>query len=306
MNDDDILGQRRQQFLTLKYFLLNSKELHAAIEQHREGIRKIANSATPDADGQALILQERLKLVRLQYTAGEPVESLLPLYHESVEALAEWQQAYTHYLELLAAESGKSLHTKRSALQFKDLFEFEQAMDLVSLGVLLGDGLAVRRAAMLMESWRGTDMMFEAVVEPAVDDPRDIEEFFHEEPYGLLVDAIYTADTPQEASDFVKRYLDNWYKAFEGVPWHNGHLVFNDEYSNYEGYWAFDAAAVCVIHGIDDSSFRDHLVYPKDLADWARAHHVMQRIGPNGRDPSNVGLRREGIKPIDQAGGVEP
>ena len=50
----------------------------------------------------------------------------------------------------------------------------------------------------------------------------------------------------------------------------------NDEYSNYEGYWAFDAAAVCVIHGIDDASFRDRLVYPKDLADWARAHRALK------------------------------
>lgn len=50
----------------------------------------------------------------------------------------------------------------------------------------------------------------------------------------------------------------------------------NDEYSNYEGYWTFDAAAVCVIHGIDDTAFRDHLVYPKDLADWARAHRAVQ------------------------------
>ncbi len=144
-------------------------------------------------------------------------------------------------------------------------------------------------------------MLFEALVEPGVSDPMEPNEFFHEEPYGPLVDAIHTAETPEEASHFVKLYLENWYKSFEGVPWHNGHLVVTDEYSNYEGYWAFDAAAVCVIHGIDDSSFRDHMVYPKDLADWARANNVMQKIGPDA-DGSASALRCEGGRPCPKSG----
>ncbi len=129
--------------------------------------------------------------------------------------------------------------------------------------------------------------MFETVVAPAVTDKKNVERFFHVEPYDPLLDAVYTADTPEEAQAFVKQYLDGWYKAFEDVPWHNGHLVQNADYSNYEGYWAFEAAAVCVIHGIDDSSFRDHLVYPKDLADWAREHKVLDLIKPTMRVPSH-------------------
>ena len=78
----------------------------------------------------------------------------------------------------------------------------------------------------------------------------------------------------------MQQYLDGWYKAFEGVPWHNGHLVVTEEYSAYEGYWAFEAAAVCILLGLDDAPFRDHMVYPKDLADWARAHNVLKAIAP--------------------------
>ncbi|TYZ46252.1 hypothetical protein C2I33_25760, partial [Ralstonia solanacearum] len=33
---------------------------------------------------------------------------------------------------------------------------------------------------------------------------------------------------------------------------------------------------------IDDSSYRDHLVYPKDLVDWYRSH---ANAAPNNRPP---------------------
>ncbi len=302
MTEADFRSQRRQQFLTLKYFLLNKRELEGAFSQNQKGIEKSAEEPIPDADSESQIFKDWLKLLRLNYTAGEPIESLQPLFRNAMVAFEEWHRKYSIYLQKISDSIGKPLKTAASPLEFGDLFSFGLAMDLVSLGVLLGEGSSVRQAASLMASSRGSDMMFEAVIRPAVTDFRDVEEFFHEEPYGLLVDAIYTADTPQEASDFVKRYLDNWYKAFEGVPWHNGHLVVNDEYSNYQGYWAFDAAAVCVIHGIDDSSFRDHIVYPRDLADWARAHDVMRHIGPNAGDLSGSGLRCEGGQPCPRTG----
>ncbi|MCY1246823.1 hypothetical protein D9M72_600960 [compost metagenome] len=89
-------------------------------------------------------------------------------------------------------------------------------------------------------------------------------------------------ETPEEASAKVKEYLDGWYKSFEGVPWHDGHRhAVEGEYMPYYGYWSFEAAAVCVIHDIEDSSFRDHLLYPKDLADWARANRSLERLKPS-------------------------
>jgi hypothetical protein len=67
-----------------------------------------------------------------------------------------------------------------------------------------------------------------------------------------------------------------------------------------EGYWAFDA--VCVIHGIDDSSFRDHIVRHKDLADWARANDVRRKGGPNSDGPIAERLRCEGGQRCPRAG----
>ena len=66
-----------------------------------------------------------------------------------------------------------------------------------------------------------------------------------------------------------------------------------------------DAAAICVIHGIDDTSFRDHMVYPKDLADWARANDVMAKLKP-GSGPSGSAmaapLRCEANQPCPREG----
>ncbi|MBQ0937786.1 PoNe immunity protein domain-containing protein [Ideonella paludis] len=173
---------------------------------------------------------------------------------------------------------------------------------MVSLGILLGGADAVRRISDWLTRFRHTDLLLEGLLAKVIVDPDDeTTEFFHEQPYDPLIDAFYTAETPQDASAFVKQYLEGWYKSFEGVPWHDGHLVVTDEYSAYEGYWAFEAAAICVLYGIDDSSFRDHLVYPKDLADWAREHKVLDRLQP-GQGAQALRMRCQGGQPCPQAG----
>ncbi len=44
----------------------------------------------------------------------------------------------------------------------------------------------------------------------------------------------------------------------------------NNPNNTYVGHWCFEAAAIAVAFGIDDSIIRDHPHYPKDWADWAR------------------------------------
>lgn len=305
MSEAEFRAKRRQKFLTEKYFGLNEIDL---LESRAVMLRTLERKRVEgkiDSSTEDGVFKNAMKLLRLHYTAGDPIESLRPLFAEATRWFEQWHMAYRQHIAFLAKSSAEELRTDGSPAYFEDLFHFQLVLDLVCVGLLLGEGDAVRRAAGWLTRYRGTDMLFEALVERVVPDPRDIEEFFHEQPYGLLVDAIYTADTPEEASAYVKRYLDGWYKAFEGVPWHNGHLQATEEYSNYEGYWAFEAAAVCVIHGIDDSSFRDHLVYPKDLADWARAQGVMDHIGP-GAGPEGAGpaavLRCEANQPCPRSG----
>ena len=56
----------------------------------------------------------------------------------------------------------------------------------------------------------------------------------------------------------------------EKASWHNSHFDMREEGGAYFGYWAIEAAAAVYLLELDDRSFRDHIVYPKDLVDYAR------------------------------------
>ena len=52
--------------------------------------------------------------------------------------------------------------------------------------------------------------------------------------------------------------------------WYNEHLNISGEgYAGYYGYWAFEAGATVFLLDLDDSQ-TGHLVYPRDLVDYAR------------------------------------
>ncbi|MFT4267600.1 MAG: DUF1911 domain-containing protein [Xenophilus sp.] len=273
MTTDEFRAGRRQKFLNLQYYHLNLDDLSEDLEIQAQAITNLRAQNDFEPLGQGGTFKTRLNLLKLHYTAGCLIEQLNPLYADVISALGEWHAAYHDYIRALAAESGEDLRGDGTPLEFEYIFHYQLALDVVSLGVLLGDGDALRKMALWMQSERGTDLLFESLWAPAVPDPRDNTDFYHLKPYDPLIDAFWTAETPHEASAKVKEYLDNWYQSFEGLPWHDGHLhAVEGEYMPYYGYWSFEAAAVCIINDIDDSSFRDHIHYPKDLADWARAH----------------------------------
>jgi hypothetical protein len=302
MTEEVFRAHRRQKFLSEKLYRLNLKWHRESLDE-KSKIKKAGLTPNDVAYSPAFgsVFKEYLELLKLHYTAGDPIESLVPLYAETTRWFGAWNIAEGEYAQALSRRKSADLRLDMTPIRFGDLFHFQLALDVVSLGVLLGQGDLLRQAVAWMNSARGSDMLFEAIVEPAVPDPCDIEEFFHVEPYDPLLDAIYAADTPEQASAFIKTYLEGWYKAFEGVPWHNSHLIINEAFTAYDGYWAFEAAAVCVIHNIDDSSFRDHVVYPKDLADWARANNVLDKIKPDAGAHA-LRLRCEGGNPCPQAG----
>jgi Domain of unknown function (DUF1911)/Domain of unknown function (DUF1910) len=302
MTEEAFRIKRRQKFLTKRYFKLNSSALTYLMGETLNAIPQRHAGGDLDPFGEGGMFKDSLKLLRLHYTAGEPIESLRPLYAEAMKWFEEWHRAEDTYSAHLAKKSGEDLRLDMTPVEFEDLFHYQLGLDVVSLGILLGEPEAIRRAAALMQSARHTDLLFEGLLAKVIADPdEDTTEFFHEQPYDPLIDAFYTAETPADASAFVKTYLDGWYKSFDGVPWHDGHLVVTDEYSNYEGYWAFEAAAICVLYGIDDSSFRDHIVYPKDLADWARGHKVGETLKP-AAGAKAMRLRCEGGEPCPQSG----
>ncbi len=307
MTAEEFRAKRRQKFLTEQYYKLNSRWLNLLIEENN----KLDSSGITVGDVEfagvfGSTFKERLNILKLKYTSGCTIEELRSFYADVVNALVQWHDAYRRHIKALALESGDELREDGTPLHFEDLYHFQLAIDVVSIGVLLGEGNAIRQVAHWTERYRGTDLLFESLVEPAVADSRDNTDFFHVSPYDPLIDAFYTVETPDEASAKVKEYLDGWYKSFEGAPWHDGHLhAVEGEYMPYYGYWSFEAAAVCVIHDIDDSIFRNHLLYPKDLADWARTHHSLAHLKPGASKAEGADSRPPGVpggEPCPQAG----
>jgi hypothetical protein len=65
----------------------------------------------------------------------------------------------------------------------------------------------------------------------------------------------------------IKKYLDKvWYKGQEDAAWYDYHKVTHSNL--YFGYWAWEAATIVKIKGLDDSSLKDQKYYPYDAVHW--------------------------------------
>lgn len=285
---------------------LNEQWLPRSVEHQIEALKERQRVGDMDTFGHHGAFEDLLARTVLAYTAGEAPSVVEGRLDEAFSWFCKWHMDQPAYLAQINRELHQPVRLEASPIDLEQLEVFQQSLDLLSLAVLLGQAETVSAMADVMADHRGGDMLLEDLFAPALVVPLpQVTEFFHTSPYDPLIDAFYTAETPTEASAFVKRYLDNWYPAFSGCSWHDGHLIKKEHMSPYNGYWSFEAAAICVIHDIDDSSFRDHLVYPKDLADWARANDSVGRLRayPEAHAADAAPrLRCQGGQPCPQAG----
>lgn len=81
--------------------------------------------------------------------------------------------------------------------------------------------------------------------------------------YKNLREAVVQSDL-SHAAKYIGQFLEK--------DFYHKHTGFYDFHKSkvdlYYGYWSFESAAVAVIKGVDDSSFRDNEYYPKDLVDY--------------------------------------
>jgi hypothetical protein len=203
------------------------------------------------------------------YTAGMNVESLVPLLEDLIEKYEVRQQT-------LADFEGAPHISPLAIDDWPD--QYEEAVQVIGLCILLHrNDLLVRFVKMLDNAgYAGDDTLFEDLLKKVLPNRHDVDQWYHDV-YTPLIQAIY-ADTREEASALLKKYCQGWYPAFKQAPWHDTHLQGED--GNYVGYWAIEAAAIAFLYGIDDSKV-DHMVYPKDLVDYARNHQSprMTQVG---------------------------
>lgn len=222
-----------------------------------------------------------LRNILMLYTAGEPIDTLLGPLEVLIESYEELQKRLADYEQI----------ENITPLTIDDwLDEYEECMQVISLCILLHRTDLLKRFVALTDyaGYAGTDTLYEDLLVKTLPDRQDVDQWYHDV-YTLLIRAIY-AEEKQDASKFLQEYCENWYPAFEQAPWHDSH--FDGDEGSYVGYWALEAGAIAFLYGIDDSKV-DHMVYPRDLVEYARNY--------GGSKVAQVG-RIEAGQPCNKAG----
>jgi Domain of unknown function (DUF1911) len=271
---DELRNSRRQPFLTKPYFDaadVNYDYLRNALATELQ--------KSPDAEGVSLLTasaaDSEAEQLFLRYTVGTPIPELRTALGDVIASYERYQKALEAYEQI----------PQVAPLGFEELTDYERAMQLVSLCYLLHRrDLLPRLRALLDPAYAGEDTVYEDLMSFDVAGRADVDQWYHAEPYTRLVNAMYL-DQP-EANAELKAYCEHWYKCFEYAPWHNSHTRIEGTEGDYFGYWAFEAGAVALLYDLDDSAI-DHMVYPRDLVQWARDNKALSEEDDSG----NVRLR---------------
>ena len=70
------------------------------------------------------------------------------------------------------------------------------------------------------------------------------------------LDKVFSTSDKETA---LLEYLDGWYKNHSEYSWYDSHKSNTDTYS---GYWSFEATAISIILGLDESKLRESVYYP--------------------------------------------
>jgi hypothetical protein len=194
------------------------------------------------------------------YTGGEDIASLIPLLEDVIAKYEVRQKALAIYEE----------SPDISPLAMDDwAYQFEEGAQVISLCILLHRTDLLPRFVRLMDNagYAGFDTLYEDLLKKVLPGRHDVDQWYHDV-YTPLIQSIYV-DSKEEASELLQQYCEQWYCAFEHAPWHDTHHQGED--GSYVGYWALEAGAIAFLYDIDDSKI-DHMVYPKDLVEYARNH----------------------------------
>ncbi|WP_095126319.1 PoNe immunity protein domain-containing protein [Pseudomonas sp. Irchel s3a12] len=192
------------------------------------------------------------------YTAGEEIEIIIPLLEELIEKYEIWQEKLSIFEQA----------PKISPLAIDDWsYQYEECVQVIGLCILLHRIDLLKRFVVLIDDagYAGDDTLYEDLLRNVLPNRHDVDRWYHDV-YTPLIQAIYS-DTKEKSSKFLNDYCKQWYPAFKQAPWYDTHL--QGEKGSYVGYWAIEAGAIAYLYGIDDSKI-DHMVYPKDLVEYAR------------------------------------
>lgn len=249
----------RQDFYSEDHYKHFLKELDETIEFCKTNTFE-SDSPEEEASLRAEQLQNLLfDRIFASYTAGEEIKTLIPLLEELIEQYETWQT------KLAILEHAPKI----SPMAIDDLLDqYEECVQVIGLCILLHRIDLLKRFVTLIDQagYAGDDTLYEDLLRKVLPDRHDVDRWYHDV-YTPLIQAIY-AKTKEQSRKLLDDYCEQWYDAFTQAPWHDTHL--QGDGGNYVGYWAIEAGAIAFLYDIDDSKI-DHMVYPKDLVEYARA-----------------------------------
>lgn len=279
--------QRRQKFLDEQRYRTLDRTLNYRAQDSNNEIHN--ESLVPEARSEYawFAASDLLKLFLLRYTAGQPLSELSDQFPAVIRAFDIFIPLDNPY--------PNEAHT----IEITQLEAYVYVMWLLALCRLLGHEELVPTVIGWLDSNgefnRGRDGLFESVVEKLTGTRHQTERvLLHPDAYRPLAKA--TVPDAVDRPALVKEFVENWYKHMGDCYWQGTHT--DKEGSSYFGYWCLEAALVTFLWDIDDTSYRDHLVYPKDLVDYARQKFPLR--APEGT--GNARLRCEAGQPCPNAG----
>jgi len=213
------------------------------------------------------IVRRYWELVLCQYSAGQTIKTLPPLFDGLLRA---WEESI---------ELGESVFTpeqktlRRSWARNLDFYITCFWLTGLALALEIPDAQWLRLLKLMGNE--GEDVLLDRIIATRSPGRRIGSTLCHAKPYARLLAAV-DAPTPAAQAAGLRTFVDHWHaeldrKATKGVPaiynrpyWHR----FGDE--NFEGgayfgRWCVEAVAAVKAFGLDDSACLGHPHYPGDL-----------------------------------------
>ena len=263
----------RQQLLKTSLLSDIAKDLEQSIQTYRNELTQGGLTLKAEQSLRWLIALHHLELLILRFTSGEPVHTLrtsLPYVIEEFEAFVLAESKY--HASLKASSKTRAL----AITQFEAYVTILWLLALCKLTChesLISPIIGWLNVDTALN--RGTDVLLENIIMKLSGDciPAN-NTIVHAKPYlSIGCATVYPAE---KRAGFIKQFLDEWYKGMKPCYWHGMHTEKQGD--SYFGYWAFEAALVTVLWEIDDTAYRDHAYYPRDLVDWARQNSAIEPI----------------------------
>ena len=267
--------KRRQIFITKNTYIETTKYLlnsyHRLIQKRIEYNKSINDLRRLNY----FVAEEAYQLLSLHYTIGKSIQ---PLRIELENVIIKYEE-YTIALRKDEADEDWA------PFYFTAIDEYERCMQLIGWCYLLHRrDLLPRITAMQDKIYHDqidqVDTLYEDFLSFELNDRYDVDQWFYDDPYRPLIFSKYR-NTKEESTQDIQEYLKLWYPAFESAPWYDTHKM---EEGLYFGYWAIEAAAYVYLLDLDDCEI-SHMVYPKDLVQFAR------EFVPSENDISNPSVK---------------